>query len=848
MESCINPICGSVYFSLFYNDRKVKDVLVNNLITQKGYNSLTKSVSGYNFLVKEVRFGSGVKEAEITDTSLQDPTFSFPVTKFEYFDEGIGIKMFFDIPKNSPMDGATVTEMGLFDDKGNMLSRLQLNEPLLKTSNLSITGHWDYFIGGLGSTKKLFKVSLERFRGALLHALFTDGYYKPGAQVTAPVFYNLRELEIDHFENTDGEIVTFPYTVTNKDVVIVPIFRKRLREDNVNESDISQCYALRCTDPHYANFIDCENGTGISETRNCFLYIGSFTNLDNSISQNTNFLYANGVPVRLDKKRKAGGIQNLFHTSDLEVLLLNRAFFAEHYKTSNMSSYALSKTLFTTLDTNVDWSWTVSGYESGFTNLQINNNSLGGGLKANWLIYIVYCKQTASKLKNTQADSFLSSLNILNFNITYIFVADGSVSLNEYNAVNAHLGTITNLSGHYRHIRSEKFGRFPAYLDTSDKLISTVYNDNLSLLETLACFDLSNLSSMIETNVNPQDLVIALDGVDAAGKMLGVRYYMQPEVSNENKMYFPMGALSSTEGYVNIWRKGGNEIYYSKVRKIFESFRGWGNEFVVLSCMVSRFSRSYLLQNYSIQDPYSHGKPSDYQDIGCYQNLALLEEYFGVRIMHGLTTEFRRWLEETRIEHGLNGNGFSVTDMSINASVGFCGLPAAAMLKEVPISPMRQIGKRLIVVDVAPTDVSSFDKPEDNPSSDYIDVKELLSVGTFLPALFTPEQLGTSYNMSNVIQKYLNGYKVTKVKGEYNNSYTNLGKINNPEILTHVQWFSQVYGRVTNSKFYFYEMPISFGDTDCIVTFLLGRDQNRVLGIYNSQNEYDEFNHSFEKI
>jgi hypothetical protein len=847
MKSCINPICGSVYFSLFYNDRKVKDVLVNNLITQKGYNSLTKSVSGYNFLVKEVRFGSGVKEAEITDTSLQEPTFTFPVTKFEYFDEGIGIKMFFDIPQNSSMDGATVTEMGLFDDKGNMLSRVQLNEPLLKTSNLSITGHWDYFLGGLGSTKKLFKVSLERFRGALLHALFTDGYYKPGAQITAPVFYNLRELEIDHFENTEGEIVTFPYTVTNKDVVIVPIFRKRLREDNVNESDISQCYALRCTDPHYANFIDCENGTGISETRNCFLYIGSFTNLDNSINKNTNFLYANGVQVRLDKKRKAGGIQNLFHTSDLEVLLLNRAFFAEHYKTSNMSSYALSKTLFTTLDTNVDWSWTVSGYATGLTNLQINNNSLGGGLKANWLIYIVYCKQTASKLKNTQSDSFLSSSNILTFNITYIFVADGSVSLNEYNVVNTYLGTITNLSGHYRHIRSEKFGRFPAYLDTSDKLMSTVYTDNLSLLETLACFDLSNLSSIIETNINPPDVVIALDGVDAAGKMLGVRYYMQPEVSNENKMYFPMGALSSTEGYVNIWRNGGNEIYYNKVRKIFESFRGWGNEFVVLSCMVSRFSRSYLLQNYSIQDPYSHGKPSDYQDIGCYQNLALLEEYFGVKIMHGLTTEFRRWLEETRIEHGLNGNGFSDTDMSINASVGFCGLPAAAMLKEVPISPMRQIGKRLIVVDVAPTDVSSFDKPEDNPSSDYTDVKELLSVGTFLPALFTPEQLGTSYTANNVIQKYLNGYKVQKVKGEYN-YYTNLVKINNPEILTHVQRPSQVYGRVTNSKFYFHEMPISFGDTDCIVTFLLGRDQNRVLGIYNSQNEYDEFNHSFEKL
>ena len=847
MKSYINPICGSVYFSLFYNDRKVKDVLVNNLITQKGYNSLTKSVSGYNFLVKEVRFGSGVKEAEITDTSLQDPTFSFPVTKFEYFDEGIGIKMFFDIPKNSSMDGATVTEMGLFDDKGNMLSRVQLNEPLLKTSNLSITGHWDYFLGGLGSTKKLFKVSLERFRGALLHALFTDGYYKPGAQITAPVFYNLRELEIDHFENTDGEIVTFPYTVTNKDVVIVPIFRKRLREDNVNESDISQCYALRCTDPHYANFIDCENGTGISETRNCFLYIGSFTNLDNSINQNTNFIYANGVPVRLDKKRKAGGIQNLFHTSDLEVLLLNRAFFVEHYKASNMSSYALSKTLFTTLDTNVDWSWTVSGYATGLTNLQINNNSLGGGLKANWLIYIVYCKQTASKLKNTQADSFLGSSNILTFNITYIFVADGSVSLTEYNAVNTHLGTLTNLSGHYRHVRSEKFGRFPAYLDTSDKLMGTVYTDNLSLLETLACFDLSNLSSIIETNINPPDYVIALDGVDASGKMLGVRYYMQPEVSNENEMYFPMGALSSTEGYVNIWRKGGNEIYYNKVRKIFESFRGWGNEFVVLSCMVSRFSRSYLLQNYAILDPYSHGKPSDYQDIGCYQNLALLEEYFGVKIMHGLTTEFRRWLEETRIEHGLNGNGFSDTDMSINASVGFCGLPAAAMLKEVPISPMRQIGKRLIVVDVAPTDVSSFDKPEDNPSSDYIDVKELLSVGTFLPALFTHEQLGTSYNFSNVIQKYLNGYKVKKVKGEYN-GYTNLGKINNPEILTHIQWSSQAYGRVTNSKFYFYEMPISFGDTDCIVTFELGNGNNNTLKIQNSMNKYDEFNHSFEKI
>ena len=823
MKSYINPICGSVYFSLFYNDRKVKDVLVNNLITQKGYNSLTKSVSGYNFLVKEVRFGSGVKEAEITDTSLTDPTFAFQVTKFEHFDEGIGIKMFFDIPKNSSMDGATVTEMGLFDDKGNMLSRVQLNEPLLKASNLSITGHWDYFLGGLGSTKKLFKVSLERFRGALLHALFTDGYYKPGDQIAAPVFYNLRELEIDHFENTDGEIVTFPYTVTNKDVVIVPIFRKRSREDNVNESDISQCYALRCTDPHYANFIDCENGTGISETRNCFLYIGSYTNLDNSINQNTNFVYANGVPVRLDKNRKIGGIQSLFHTSDLEVLLLNRAFFTEHYKSSNMSSYALSKTLFTTLDTNADWAWTVSGYVTGASYLQINNNSLGGGLKANWLVYIVYCKQTANKLKNTSAGKFLNSSNITMFNIELIFVADGSVGLNEYNVVNTFLGTITHLSGHYRHLRSEKFGRFPAYLDISDKLMDTVYKDKLSILETLACFDLSNLSTNIETNINPPYVVIALDGVDAAGKMLGVRYYMQPEVSNENKMYFPMGALSSTEGYVNIWRKGGNEIYYNKVRKIFESFRGWGNEFVVLSCMVSRFSRSYLLQNYAIQDPYSHGKPSDYQDIGCYQNLALLEEYFGVKIMHGLTTEFRRWLEETRIEHGLNGNGFSDTDMSINASVGFCGLPAAAMLKEVPISPMRQIGKRLIVVDVAPTDVSSFDKPEDNPSSDYTDVKELLSVGTFLPALFTPEQLGTSYNMLNVIQKYLNGYKVQKVKGEYN-GYTNLGKINNPEILTHVQCYSQVYGRVTNSKFYFYEMPISFGDTDCIVTFTLGRD------------------------
>jgi hypothetical protein len=845
MKSYITPICGSVYFTLFQNDKEVKSILANNLITQTGYNSLTKSVSGYNFTASEIRFGSGVKEAEITDTSLQEPTFSFPVTKFEYFDEGVGIKMFFDVPKHSPMDGHMVTEMGLFDNKGNMLSRVQLNESLTKTSNLSISGHWDYFLGGLWGAKKSYKVSLERFRGALLHALFADGLYTPGAKIAAPVFYNLRELEVDHYENTAGEVITFPYTVTKEDVVIVPIFRKKLRTDNVNESDISACYALRCTDPHYANFIDCENGTGISETRNCFLYLGNFHNLDNKINKGSNYIYANGVCVFLESDKKKNTYQNLFYTSDLGVVILNRAFFKESYKVNNMSSYKLSKTLFTTLDTNVDWGWLVNGY-GRVTYLQINNNSIGSGLKAKWLFYIVYCKQLVDKLKSANFERLFRTNNLSNFNIELVFVADGSVSLESFNSVNSFLGTLTNIKGYYRHVRSEKSGRFPAYLDTTDKLMGTVYKDKFSLLETIVCYDFSNFDSELEININIPDVVISLDGVDAAGKMLGVRYYMQPEVSNENKLHFPFGALSSSEGYVNIWRKGGLEGYYIKVRKVFECFRGWGNEFVVLSCMTSRFSRSYLLDRYSVMDPYSHGRPSDYQDIGCYQNLALLEEYFGVKIMHGLSTEFRRWIEETRIEHGLNGNGNGDFDVSFNSSVGFCGLPAAAMLKEVPISPLRQIGKRLIVVDVAPSDVSSFDKWEETPPADYEDIKQLKSVGTFLPALMTPEQLGKSYINNSFLAKYLNGYKLRKVKGNYS-VYGSLGNLKNPEVLTGHQYSASVLGRVTNGNFNYYEQPISFGDTDCIVTFELGDQMNGFLNI-NTRFQYDEFDHDFENI
>jgi len=209
-----------------------------NLVTDNGLKSLLRTITtGSSQPVAYIGFGTGLSAPSRSDTQLLTPYYvpiyasyvdpSGAYIRFSYQEPNITTPQ--DTDPTSLMDGMNCTEVGLFTSSYQMLSRTRLTTSVVKTAEHILTGTWEYYIQDEGLVQTPARnplIVIEPFRGALVYCTHVNGRYKRGTQIDEPTWYGLDSgITIKGYWNFyDDTPIEFPFTVTDVDVYICPVF------------------------------------------------------------------------------------------------------------------------------------------------------------------------------------------------------------------------------------------------------------------------------------------------------------------------------------------------------------------------------------------------------------------------------------------------------------------------------------------------------------------------------------------------------------------------------------------------------------------------------------------------
>jgi len=248
----MRKLVGNVDIDVTRTDGTVTQIRWHNLITRAGINILLNNLGGSTAKpVTSVMFGSGTNDVTLGDTSLTAPTY---LLNFDGYAEVVSPDPFAVIVEFSgtlSTAAQVYTELGTFTSDGTLFSRCLLPDPLYLDAGDAVAGRW-YFGYDLDFTTEsdVATVTLETFHSALLTTNFISGEYLVGSTIYEPSWHKPYPLSIDSPSDptdtielvnvvfyylipeegfdpdlaTDPEYckVTFPLTVTQSDMLIVP--------------------------------------------------------------------------------------------------------------------------------------------------------------------------------------------------------------------------------------------------------------------------------------------------------------------------------------------------------------------------------------------------------------------------------------------------------------------------------------------------------------------------------------------------------------------------------------------------------------------------------------------------